>query len=77
MYLVSPQLFVTSEHIISDKASTSSSPWRLTGVAIGLCLSSCLLSLSFWKPGEVTELLGEAVPSLSNVRREGEEGAEL
>lgn len=26
MYLVSPQLLVTREHIISDNASTSSSP---------------------------------------------------
>ena len=26
MYLVSPQLFVTSEHIISERASTSSPP---------------------------------------------------
>ena len=53
MYLVSPQLFVTSEHIISESASTSSS----LAFSLSLVLSlSC--SLSFVESGEATELLG-------------------
>lgn len=75
MYLVSPQLFVTKEHIISDKASTSSS------LAFSFPLPSCdSLPCSFpcsgsfaaaaaTTAGEVVGLLGVVEWALRGVLR--------
>lgn len=59
IYLVSPELLVTREHIISERASTSSSPSR-RWPSIDLRFSS----LSFGGSGEVSELRGvDSAPS--------------
>jgi hypothetical protein len=58
-YLVSPDWFVTKEHIISDKFSTSCSTFSFSG-----CKEFLFFSSSFDGSGEVNELCGvDAVPS--------------
>lgn len=80
MYLVSPDVLVTSEHIISDRASTSSSwPSCCCCCCCGCC---CLLasidlrfSSSLGGSGEVSALLGVDAPvSCTEVACDGEVG---
>jgi hypothetical protein len=83
IYLVSPEVFVTREHIISDRASTSSSwPCCWESCCCCCCCCGCLLasmdlrfSSSFWGSGEVRALLGVDAPvSCTEVACDGEVG---
>lgn len=55
MYLVSPEVLVTSEHIISERASTSSS---FSGLCSSIDFRCSSLSLSLGGSGEVSVLRG-------------------
>lgn len=84
MYLVSPDVLVTREHIISDRASTSSS-WPSCCCCCGCCGCCgccCLLasidlrfSSSFGGSGDVSALLGVDAPvSCTEVACDGDVG---
>lgn len=70
IYLVSPCWFVTNEHIISDKAATSSSLFSSCGGE-----ASLLESRSFIGSGDVNALCGvDSTPSCPDVDWDGEVG---
>ena len=78
IYLVSPELLVTSEHIISESASTSSSSSSFSSLCSGVMDIRFSASLSLIGSGDVNELRGvEAFPSCPEVACDGDVGFDI